>query len=447
MCVVAFGACVLVNTLALGGLVASGRGPGEALDQMTYGSSRAFLHSPDVDSWWPMAVAFQRIQEQPDGDVYDVFRVDHIKFQYPPTSLLVMLLFPRKDVADLARVGGSELEGHPNSIVTWVGLGSRLAVLITILLSASLLLTHCRRAAREARPWERPAVVLASVCALGLTYYPLLHGSVLGQVQVFLGMLMAASLWLEQRGWRTLSGVCACIACSMKPQYGLLILWALTVRRYRFAAGFVGTGVVILVLSVGAFGWHNHLNYLSVMGELSRSGEAFWPNQSVNGLMNRLLGNGSAIQWERHGFPPYHPVVYAVTLVTSVAFIAVAMWGTYRQRQQATQTTTMALTLMAATMASPIAWEHHYGSFFAVFCATAAPLVTGVPWGRRTLPLLLLSYLLMANVVTTVEPLFGNRWTGLLGSHLFFGALILFCQVATLVLKRNDQGRAGLAEP
>jgi hypothetical protein len=86
------------------------------------------------------------------------------------------------------------------------------------------------------------------------------------------------------------------------------------------------------------------------------------------------------------------------------------------------KTVDLAVMMCAATIASPIAWDHHYGAFFPIF---AVALVAAIPSLRSGL-LLLASYELMANEMMRTDLVFTNRWTGILGSHIFFGALLLF---------------------
>jgi len=93
--------------------------------------------------------------------------------------------------------------------------------------------------------------------------------------------------------------------------------------------------------------------------------------------------------------------------------------------------------LVASTMASPIAWHHHYGIFVPMF-ATALPALMYVrPLGRATAPLFLLSYVAIANCMPNPEGLFWSRWLGLAGSHVFFGGLIFFGLLLALRVTPN----------
>ena len=56
---------------------------------------------------------------------------------------------------------------------------------------------------------------------------------------------------------------------------------------------------------------------------IARHGEAFFANNSVNGIVNRLVFNGSNLDWEQHSFAPFHPVVYIATAATGAVLMAI----------------------------------------------------------------------------------------------------------------------------
>jgi hypothetical protein len=113
--------------------------------------------------------------------------------------------------------------------------------------------------------------------------------------------------------------------------------------------------------------------------------------------------------------------VYYGTLVSSAVIVGLALFLP-AARSVRGRALDMAVALIAATLASPIAWEHHYGAFFPIFAiALSAPGITG--WIGV---LLITSYELVANELLRPQLIYRTRWTGLFGSHLFFGALVLF---------------------
>ena len=378
-----------------------------------------------ADSWTPMITAYQRKIQDPGSDLYAVFFVDRVKFQYPPSSLLIFDLVPRS-MLNLTDV--TQLVGPLKRLLDML---SQFAAVVTIVASVLILELGIRRLPSD-QP-VRPVRVLASVglsLALGLTFYPLLFAHDLGQIQVFLNALLALAVLFFMIERPALAGICFGVCCLVKPQYGLVLLWAVLRRQWRFTLGLVGVLVPGLAISIARFGLADHLRYIDVVRELSRVGETLWFNQSVNGLLNRLLGNGSPVRMPS-AYPPYHPVVYALTTISSVAILALAL----RPRRDAARNgglIDLVITLVAITMASPIAWIHHYGAFLAVFAAVLPALLFARPLGPATVPVFAFSYVAMANLLVWPEVIFRNRWLGVTGSHLFFGSLTLFGLLLTL---------------
>ena len=165
----------------------------------------------------------------------------------------------------------------------------------------------------------------------------------------------------------------------------------------------------------------NHLDYLEVLSFLGRHGESFNHNQSFNGLLHRMLGNGDNRVWE-NAFPPFHPFVYAATLVSSLALIGAALF--WRRREAAPAPgIDLAIVIVSVTMASPIAWTHHYAVLLPLF-ALALPEALRVRDGRSThLALLAVSYLLVANTYRAVNQL-AETPVNFLQSYVLLGGLL-----------------------
>src|SRR3990172_609345 len=373
-----------------------------------------------VDSWHPMLRAYQRKIEDPRSDLYAVFFEDHVKFQYPPAALMVFDLVP----ASMTRLVDGRIS---EALHHWLDWRSRAALALTVLTSAVILEIGVRRLApdRPARPVWVGARIGLSV-ALGLTYFPVLTGYTLGQIQVFLNALIALAVLFYLLGRQVPAGVCIGLCCLVKPQYGLILLWSLLRRQRRFTLGLTGALLVGLAISVVRFGLQDHVRYLEVVRELSRVGEAFWFNQSANGLLNRLLNPGDPSRFSLTDFPPYHPVVYTLTVISSVAILVLALWPRKDGHRADGGVIDLMVIVVATTMASPIAWNHHYGAFLPILAAAVPGLILARPLGRATAPLFALSYVMMANVMIRSDLLFRNPWVGLAGSHVFFGSLIFF---------------------
>jgi hypothetical protein len=79
---------------------------------------------------------------------------------------------------------------------------------------------------------------------------------------------------------------------------------------------------------------------------------------------------------------------------------------------------------LCLTMASPIAWEHHYGILLPIFAFLAPTLLERRVLGALTIPVLCTSYLLSSSYFHVAKRLAATP-LNVLQSYLFFGALLL----------------------
>jgi len=411
---------LFLGIVIVGVLVGRGETFRKSLETTAPGQIVLLRQPCGVDSWRPMLLAYWRKIENPRSKMYEIFFHDRVKYQYPPSSLLLFDIFPRS----LTTLVESNVGTPLIRILSWMSL---LAVLLTVIVSA-IILELCRNRLFPTQNTISSGMarcVLLSLM-LGLTYYPLLKGYSLGQIQVFLNAFIAFAILFRLLGWEVLSGALLGVCCLVKPQYGILLLWSFLRRKWRFLLGFATIFLAGLAVSVARFGLQDHVAYLKVLMEISRHGETFWPNQSVNGLLNRWLENGSPTQWSPTTYAPFHPVVYAATMISSFVILALALLPWRGKQRAETDSIGLMIALAAATIASPVAWEHHYGTFLPIFAVAVPGLLYFRPLGRATAPLLSASYIAMAGVMIRPDLIFRNRWVGLAGSHLFFGGLVLF---------------------
>ncbi|HKO19106.1 MAG TPA: glycosyltransferase 87 family protein, partial [Acidobacteriaceae bacterium] len=215
------------------------------------------------------------------------------------------------------------------------------------------------------------------------------------------------------------------LTCAFKPQLGIFLLWGALRKRWRFTAILTATLACIAICSIAYFGLRNNLDYISVLGYLSRHGEALWANQSFNGLLNRLLRNGDALSWNPNVYPPYRPVVYVLSTLASLAVLAAAMLVPRLWRWQGT-TADFLFAGCSSVLISPIAWEHHYGYFFFLvvyLIARAASLTT------RTWIAVCACTLALGNRLPPLD----HRMQGaisLISSYMLYAGIALLCVLA-----------------
>ena len=380
------------------------------------------------DSWGVMHVALNHIKASPQTPVYsELFFTKLYRFQYPPSSLFALEGLRLAGPDRVRTQDGMVFEGWPpiNDMVAWV------FILITAAATACLLELYLRRNQVVDGNRGLMAVRVLAVAGLTLTFYPVVKAFTLGQIQVWINGLFALSLlsWALDR--KALGGVLIGVICLIKPHYGLFLLWAVLRREWRFIAAGVATVGFGLAASLIVFGWANHTDYLRVLAFLSEHGEAYYPNQSLNGLLNRLMGvdnPGLYINLEipPGKFPPFNPWVYGTTLAASITILAAAI---LRRADTSDRVWDFGRMALSCTLASPIAWEHHHGVLLPVFAVVLASAV-----GNRTRLLwLVASYVLVSNFVPAAN-LLAPTFLNPAQSHLLAGAVILL-----VILHRGPQ--------
>lgn len=378
---------------------------------------RNIMHA-DADSWLIMFDAMQELRSTPQGLLYDtVFFGRNIKFQYPLSSLLLI------DYAQRAwSVPWRSIEIALN-FVSWSGLIA-MGFICYKLLAGSVARHEAvlRCPDSNAGAMRSMALLLISLLSVYL-FYPLTKSFQLGQIQTLISCLSAAALFAWSRERKGLAGFLVGLCCTIKPQWGGVLIWAMLRKEWRFSVTLLMTAGVFQAVSVMAYGWHNTIAYIDVLRFIGSRGEVYFANQSVNGLMHRLLFNGNNLEWQVNSFAPYDPVVYAATIVTAAFFLIVSLFWRVGQRPLLLD---LGFMFLSATIMSPVAWEHHYGIVLPIFCIALPVAITRRPFGAWTEMYLLGAYFLIAQNLNSVTAQFAHGYLNVVQSHLFFGAVAVW---------------------
>jgi hypothetical protein len=357
------------------------------------------------DSWMPMRTALDYVRKAGPGPLYqEVFFDRHVKFQYPPTALLPLI--------GLQAIGIHTTDVVLNTI-------NRVLVAVNAIGVGCLFRLVLIRTRGKAVAASRAGIAGAVLSgAATLLFYPIMAAFWLGQIQIWIdtGFTFACLALLANR--KLAAGALIGLICLIKPQFGVFAVWALLRREWRFMLGAAITLVPCGLISLVFFGLTAHLDYLSELRFLSRHGEAFIANNSVNGILNVLLGTANPLVWDANGFPPYNPIVYFGSLAATILLIVAALLP--RTGQSALNGLLDAqFAALAFTMAAPIAWEHHYGIMAPIlvtlFCLLAAAPDSAQK--RQQLAAFATVFILSAICVTS------NRYTVTTAFNLAFGYL------------------------
>lgn len=381
------------------------------------------------DSWGPMKHAYAHFLSHPNTDIYKtVFFANNVKFQYPPSSLLPQA------AASLLRI---------DITPTTLGVIERIAVLVEAGAVAWLFVLLALKKGWAA--YGQPRILLGAslAVALTLTFYPVLKSCALGQMQTFLNTLFAIGCVFALSNRPAAAGAVIGTMCLLKPQFGLFALWAILRRDWNFLIGWATIAITGTLIAVLVFGISSHFGYLSILSFLSNHGEGFYANQSLNGLLNRLAGNGNNLVWDGASFPERVPWIYLATTLNAIAMSAVGLLA----GKKMPYIVDFIIAALAFTLASPIAWEHHYGIMPAAFVVAA---LYAIDSSRRSAKprdgkWLLLAYILSASLFS-ITFMLAHSWANFLQSYLLIGALLLLWQLYVLGRKAepgtNDNLRA-----
>ncbi len=395
----------------------------DAIRKMSY----SFLHpSNHGDSWLPMRHALE-VLNGPDHDrLYEtLFLGAQVRFQYPPSSLLPLEL--------LSALGVSASSA----------LNALNALVFVLNACASGALGWLLFQGKRKEGWALPpaSAVAASAFCASFAFYPLVRAQVLGQIQIWIDLLFTLAVlgWVLQR--RLLAGFLIGLACTIKPQMGLLLLWGLLWRDWKFVSGILGAALPILLLSVSHYGIHNHLAYLDILSFLSRHGESFFANNSINGILNWYLSPNDSLRWYDNTLTPFNPTVYAGTMVASMVALSVICAMPILRRGRAPGLSDLGIAAICTIVGSPVAWEHHYGILLPLYLVALHAVFSFPASGRRHIAMimLVLSWVMVADFIPFAG-LLAHTPFRIAQAYCLFGALSL---LAVLVgMKASRQGAA-----
>lgn len=376
------------------------------------------------DSWLPMMHALDILHGPDRNRLYEKLFFDaHVRFQYPPSSLLALHLLSAVGLLSLRVLNAL------NSLVFLLNAAAA-GFLAWLLFRPS--------AAHQALPMRSAMAILAAGSAF--LFYPLLRADLLGQIQLWIDLLFTSAMICWALKSRLAAGLLIGLACTIKPQMGLLLVWGLLWRERAFTAGLLAGLAPLLLLSLRLYGIHNHFAYLDVLHFLSRQGESYFANNSVNGILNWYLSPDDSLRWYDNSFTPFNSIVYAGTMAASL-LAAIVLLGPpllLRGKRQPTLSD-LGTAAICTVIGSPVAWEHHYGILLPLYLVALHGILT-MPAGRQrmeSLAALTLSWIFVADFIPLTS-LLAHGWAAVAMAYCFVGALLMLF----IFLRHPDTGGA-----
>jgi hypothetical protein len=381
---------------------------------------RAWWTGPNGgDSWLPIGHAREVLARDGPALFYQGAYYDtHRQFIYPPMSLVFFDLTTWPGVIEW---GNQALMNRDSWWLT----------VACAAVTAAIMVKAPTRFGLVQRPIPLAAAIGLAFAGMAgtLLFFPLSSGFHNGNIQTWLNLLVLAAMLAWLLDARLGAGLLFGFVCIIKPQLSLLALWALFRRDWRLAAGMAAVVGLFGLASLARYGLKIHFDYVELMQHLTRRGESYVANHSVNGLLNRMLFLGPNVEFDPwHRSIPYDWRVHLGTVAASVALIVPAIWpwradgagGAARMSGMID----LSIGLLAFTLASPVAYVPHFGFMLPIFWITLlAILRTG--WRPvMAFGLLAAAYVLASHGWFFLDALADTHWN-FLQSTMFFAVLAL----------------------
>jgi hypothetical protein len=346
------------------------------VDEMRVRYGDFFHFHQFTDSWTPMLGSVNSFMAHPGVAIYQAKLYDTLI--YPLTSVLPLLWMKQAGMSDTSVL-------RALMIASWIAVVAVLALQVLIAAKIS------GQSAPQCGTLSWRAALATFFAAF--FFMPITLAFSLGQAQIFLDLFftLLVLFWIERR--ERSSGVMMALLAMVKPQFGLLLLWAALRRRWNALASAAVTLAVGGSVSLAVFGVRNNLDYLGVLAGLSRKAQSHYANQSIFGLLNRAIFNGENLPYHPYVYPPFVPWIYAVTLATTAVLVLLVLG--YRWRERAGGMADLAAIGVVSVIATPMAWA------------------------------LALAWVLIADFLSPLNFLAAIPVANVLQSYMYFGALLL----------------------
>ncbi|MGD0889306.1 MAG: glycosyltransferase family 87 protein [Acidobacteriaceae bacterium] len=373
------------------------------VDEMRVRYGDFFHFHQFTDSWTPMLGSVNSFMAHPGVAIYQAKLYDTLI--YPLTSVLPLLWMKQAGMSD-------------TSVLRSLMIASWIAVVAVVALQVLLAAKISGQSAPQCVTLSWRAALATFFAAF--FFMPITLAFSLGQAQIFLDLFFTLMVlfWIERR--ERSAGVMMALLAMVKPQFGLLLLWAALRRRWNALASAAVTLAVGGSVSLAVFGVRNNLDYLGVLAGLSRKAQSHYANQSIFGLLNRAIFNGENLPYHPYVYPPFVPWIYAVTLATTAVLVLLVLG--YRWRERAGGMADLAAIGVVSVIATPMAWEHHYGVMLPIFVWLWFAVYrrgVGSAWALALAWVLIADFLSPLNLLATIPV------ANVLQSYMYFGALLL----------------------
>lgn len=270
--------------------------------------------------------AWHYLQQTPDASKQIFVRMNG----HPPPCVLVSLPFAQLDYAV--------------ALYLWNGLS------IAALLFAAVLVLRFELGTWRTWLWLPLLTMLAS--------NPLVQHVILGQLGIFLLLLIVGTMIADDRGRPVTAGLLLGTATALKLFPGLLFLYFLIHRKWRTLLAGAGCVLAWNVACLALFGVQTYDHFIRYAMPEVLLYRDWWANYSITGTWFKLFQ-----PWSRQSVALWHDPMTAQwgAWVTMAMIIGATAFIIHRGRGNVeAQRSSFAVLIATMVLVAPIAWDHYF---------------------------------------------------------------------------------------
>ncbi len=226
---------------------------------------------------------------------------------------------------------------------------------------------------RLVRPTLPPLVWLGLLLGAAALLDPFLLALRLGQVDLVIGLALAAAAYRLRNGDDIWGGACIGAAAALKLAPAVLALYLVQRRRWRALGGLALALAAAGALSAGLAGFETWQYYLAVRLPDLLGGSALFNNISLPGLILRVFMGPELAQGMLDAQPDI-PLARALTALAVVAALAAAAAALGRRaRQGRAFVLEYSLAVVTVLVVSSVTWPHYLAQLLPLLGLLLAP--------------------------------------------------------------------------
>ncbi len=260
------------------------------------------------------------------------------------------------------------------------------------------------------------------------------HNLYMGQINIFVLLLIVSSLYAWRRGRDLLSGALLALAILIKMSPALLLLFFLFSRRARVVWAAAAASIALFAVSVFAFGMGPWKEFINVLPHLA-------PGKTVPGLFPpHTLYNFSLAGFFSRCFPG-SGLVYGMTYLSASLLLAAAFLCTRKLLGTAPDLFLVPL-LVIMVIAAPLAYIHHTLYIYPAVWLLLSRSLAGGKWSKIFPVLLLLAAAAASFDFPVRYPWYFSHfhfspWFTALFTSLNLYALLFILLISCIIIKKS----------